>query len=62
MGKKKQLVNKLCARCSLDCIVVRALAVEQIPDSKRAEFLKNRFGEGKPIYTRDTCPKKNWKK
>lgn len=58
MAKKKKTINRLCGRCSLNCTIVRALSVEQIPDSKRAEFLKNRFGEGKPVYSSENCPKK----
>lgn len=56
--KGKSKLNKKCSSCSLDCVVSRAIAVANVPDSKKSDVIKSLFSEAKPKYSRENCPKK----
>lgn len=56
-GKDKSKTNKKCSSCSLDCTVSRAIAVVNVPSSKKDEVLKGMYSEAKPKYNKENCPK-----
>lgn len=55
-NKTKQY--RKCKSCNLDCVIVRARAVEKIVDCKKKEVLESMFGEGNPKYSMQNCPKR----
>ncbi len=58
-NKKTTGAGKKCKTCSLDCVVTRAIATESARnEATRDEVIKAMFGEKKPSYTSETCPKK----
>lgn len=56
--KSKMKMFKKCRSCCLDCTVVRAMATEKIADGDKKKTVEAMFGEGKPKYGTDTCPKR----
>ena len=50
--------SKLCRGCGLDCSIVRAVALKDIPDSMKKEKAVAMFGSEKPKYESTTCPKR----
>ena len=56
--KEKKKSNKRCRGCGLDCSIVRAVALKDIPDSQKKEKAVIMFGSEKPKYEPATCPKR----
>lgn len=56
--KAPMKVGRKCHTCSFDCTVTRAMSVEKLPDNKKKDAIKAQFGEDKPRYGIDTCPKR----
>lgn len=57
MAEKKTDISKRCKRCSLDCIIVRARTISNVPENHRQEAEMRMFSNTKPIYSRNHCPK-----
>lgn len=56
--KSKMKLFKKCRSCGLDCTIVRARATEKVADSAKKKVVEVMFGEGKPKYGTDNCPKR----
>jgi len=57
-NKSKAKSNKRCRGCGLDCSVVRAVALADVPDSQKKEKAIAMFGSDKPKYEPATCLKR----
>jgi len=55
--KAKSKTNKRCRGCGLDCSIVRAVALADVPDSQKKEKSIAMFGSEKPKYEPGVCPK-----
>lgn len=49
--------GKKCKNCGLDCSVVRALSVINLPESMKSEGLKAIYGDTKPVFNLENCKK-----
>jgi hypothetical protein len=49
---------KRCAKCTLDCSFIRTIALEKFPDNEKGSMEKSMFGDDKPKYSLQTCPKR----
>lgn len=56
--KEKTKTSKKCRGCGLDCSIVRAIALVDVPDSQKREKAIAMFGSAKPKYEPATCPKR----
>lgn len=59
MAENKPKTFKKCRSCGLDCTVVRARAIEKVvSEVERRKIIVSMFGDSKPKYGTDNCPKR----